>query len=278
MFKISLFENRFSRVPQSIEIDLHNLKRGLLKPSKSYPVKEKNSLPLWSPTIFNGNRCGANAIQVSCLVYDLDDGTSIEERAKFQKYNYLFHTSFSHTEEKHKYRIILPLAEPIPAQDWRRASIAAKNLWANTIGVGSPDSSAITDVARMYYRYAIPDYNGASIIQHTDHNEGEYLSLDYSEIVFEDPKKNRYKRWELRTEGSKMGMEALFHNASFRLGIAEKIGASIEGNTARSIRCPNCGEYDVYYSIDPSYPYTVLYPHCNRVNKCGWWGRLEDLL
>tara|TARA_S200002703_G_C3801324_1_gene247684 strand:+ start:4395 stop:5237 length:843 start_codon:yes stop_codon:yes gene_type:complete len=276
-FKISTFSNKFAKVPVEAEIDLRKLAKALMLPAVPYPVREKGSLPLWSPTSFAGNRSGAHAIEISCLVFDLDDGTDYAFHTAFSQYHYIAHTSFSHTEEINKWRIVLPLEIPIPAADWKRAAKAGKELWDNLAGQGEPDSSALNDCARMYYRYAIPDRSDADL-QGTKAHKGEgLLRLEYSHIPKEEPKK-RYKRWESKRAGSKSGMEALFHNPEYRRALAQQIGASIEGNVARNITCPACNKREVYYSIDPDLMHAVRYPHCNRANKCGWWGFLEALI
>lgn len=276
-YKISLFDSHYVREPQQVEVSLRNLAKALMMPSKPFPVREKKSLPLWSPTIFAGNRSGANAIEISCLVFDLDDGTDWAWRLGWDEYHYIAHTSFSHSEQVHKWRIILPLEEPVIATDWKRASQAAKQLWDKVVGEGEPDSSALTDCARMYYRYATPARGDNHLQAAKAHKGSKFLRLDYSHIPKEE-KKPRYHRWVSRKPGAKVGIEALFHNPEFRMGIASKVGASINGNVARDILCPQCGKREVYFSIDPSLPHAVLWPHCNRANKCQWWGRLEDLI
>ncbi len=276
-FKISTFSSHYEVKPVEAELDLRKLAQALMLPAVPYKVREKKSLPLWSPTSFAGNRCGSHAIEVSCLVYDLDDGTEFGYCTSFDQYHSIAHTSYSNNAEVEKWRIVLPLQEPIPATDWKRAAKAAKELWDNLVGIGEPDSSALTDCARMYYRYALPDRADATL-QRTKANKGEgLLRLDYSHIPKEEPKK-RYKRWESKRAGSKSGIEALFHNPEYRMALAQQIGASIQGNVARNILCPACNQREVYFSIDPDLLHAVRYPHCNRANKCGWWGYLENLV
>lgn len=64
-------------------------------------------------------RANINVENSSCIVFDFDSGIeikTIEER--LQSYTYLLFTSFSHTLEKPRFRVILPLRENIPASDW----------------------------------------------------------------------------------------------------------------------------------------------------------------
>lgn len=276
-FKISTFENHYTVKPEQAELDLRKLAQALMVPAVPYKVREKKSLPLWSPTIFAGNRCGATAIEVSCLVFDLDDGTNFIWHEAFQAWHYIAHTSYSNNADTEKWRIVLPLENPVPATDWKRAAKAARELWDKQVRQGDPDSSALTDCARMYYRYSLPDRADA-VLQRTKAHKGEgLLNLDYSHIPKEEVKR-RYHRWESKREGTKTGMEALFHNPEYRMALAKQIGASIQGNVARNITCPACGKREVYFSIDPDLMHAVRYPHCNRANKCSWWGYLEDLV
>ena len=59
-------------------------------------------------------RCHNNIGDYSCLTLDYDDGYTIEDFQKqFKDYEFYLYTSSSHSEEKHKYRVILPLEEPL---------------------------------------------------------------------------------------------------------------------------------------------------------------------
>ena len=91
-FKISTFSNKFAKVPVEAEVDLRKLAKALMIPAVPYPVREKGSLPLWSPTSFAGNRSGAHAIEISCLVFDLDDGTDYAFHNCFSDYHYIAHS------------------------------------------------------------------------------------------------------------------------------------------------------------------------------------------
>ena len=88
--KISLFKNNKIRTPVQINKPIEILKTGLLTPVKT--PNEKNQLPLWSPTIFKDNRSGANALYITMLVYDVDDGTSLHCWRCFTNYMMMVHT------------------------------------------------------------------------------------------------------------------------------------------------------------------------------------------
>lgn len=83
----------------------------------------KRDLRLWSPALYmpDTKRGSENVIHLSCLVLDYDEGSSIATAsATWQDYFHLLHTTFSHKPERPKFRLILPLAEPVPAAEWHK--------------------------------------------------------------------------------------------------------------------------------------------------------------
>jgi len=261
------------------------LARALTTPVAS--GQQKQHIPMWSPTTFNGTRSKANAVAINCLVYDMDDGlTAFDTWRLFGDWAVIAHTSFSHKPHWHKYRVILPLANPIPATDWDRAATAANELWIDVVGRGMPDQSAINDAARGYYRYTIPEATRtAKHPMHTAHYHQTavhlgvpYLDLDYSHVPvpkrFVRPKPMQTTLRGTETKTVRMAML----DPGVRLAVANQIGATVNGNNVRNITCPNCAHNEVYYTIDPETIGGVVWPRCNRQNKCGWFGTLEDLL
>jgi hypothetical protein len=279
--KFSTFTGTFDTRAKINNVDLATFAKGILTPVAN--GEDKKKIPMWSPTTFNGSRAKLNAHSVNALVFDIDDGlTPFDTWRLFTMYAVLAHTSYSHKPAHHKYRVILPLAKPIPAGDWDRASQAANQLWQDIVGRGEPDQSAINDVARAYYRYTH---------RHTIYKPGhpmhigEYaqtakalsaplLDLDYSQFAAAPPPKPRP---QLRGTSKKTLSDAM-KDTNVRNTIANHIGASIMGNVARDIVCPSCGKREVYFSIEVDRGDAVVWPRCNRQNKCGWWGSFEDLI
>lgn len=275
---LSTFPNIKSNKPKTITRPLEVIVESLLKPLEG--VGSKDSVSLWSPTVFSGTRSRANAVSVGMLVYDIDDGIApVDSWRLFHKNMVLCHTSYSHKANHHKYRIILPLYEPIPAEDWPRASIAAKEYWDHIVGRGEPDSKALKDVARIYYRYAIPrnQYTAGHPLKylHTDwFHYGDLLKLEYKHVDLVEPSKS-IKPYKIN---GKRSMQDVVLDKSFRIAAAEKLGARIVGNEARYITCPNCNRKSVHFSIDLSFPQSYKWPTCNHDGKCKYWGNFEDLL
>ncbi|MEO1366879.1 MAG: hypothetical protein AAFX50_06850, partial [Acidobacteriota bacterium] len=92
----------------------------LVKEAKSAP---KRDLRLWSPALYppGAKRGGERVVHLSCLVLDYDAGVGIREAAeRFEEFFHIVHTTWSHTPRHPKFRLILPLAEPVCPADWRR--------------------------------------------------------------------------------------------------------------------------------------------------------------
>lgn len=87
---------------------------------KHYARKEaKKDLRLWSPVKYLDGwreRGSEGVTHVSCLVLDYDAGVPIPEATSvWNDWFHLFHTTWSHTPEHPKLRVILPLAAACPA-------------------------------------------------------------------------------------------------------------------------------------------------------------------
>ncbi|MEM1205904.1 MAG: hypothetical protein AAGN66_21920 [Acidobacteriota bacterium] len=90
----------------------------LLSEARSAP---KRDLRLWSPAWYpEGSRRGSeHVLHLSCLVLDYDSGVSVREAGEtWRDYFHVVHTTWSHTPEHPKLRLVLPLAQPVLPADW----------------------------------------------------------------------------------------------------------------------------------------------------------------
>lgn len=106
--------------------------------------------PAWSPATYaeGATRCNKNAEFLQLAALDVDDGFPIEamlDRLKDLGLAAYCHSSYSHTPEKHKYRVILLLSRKVSAAEWG-------TIWngINTMMGGVTDPAA-KDVSRLYY-------------------------------------------------------------------------------------------------------------------------------
>jgi len=269
--------------------DFPTLVKGFLTSPGNKTVNEKRQLSLWSPTEFKqGRRARANAAFIYFLVFDMDDGVApFDSWRLFTDFHVLAHTSYSHKPQHHKYRIILPLQNPIPARDWSRASQAAQDLWDTIVGRGTPDQAALHDRARAYFRYGIPSPPSDDMLASDPLNPLQYhqtawsmgtpLDLTYDHITEPEPRPRQPVKARAHSNG-KAAMSEVMLDPSFRLAVAHKVGATIQDNHARYIKCPGCGRDSVHFSIDITIEGSFKWPTCNHLNRCSWWGRFEDLI
>lgn len=265
----------------------------------------KKALPAWSPTIYRPNttRGKANVEALSCLVLDYDGGTTIESAlAAWGWRRGILHTSWSHTEEHHKFRVILPLAKPVAAEDWpgvfawadryTRRLLNPEDVvnvedyptmakWESVIDV------ACKDAGRLYYLPALreegaPHYAAAWVA-------GDDLPDHYL---------GHYTPWARQVEEHRARVEAkrrapappkIIHKAAVRdreranrlrhdpgtrerLGMA--LGGRVVGDAVRGVLCPRCSRPDVWWLIQPDQKVSAS---CNHGNSCGWYGSLNEL-
>lgn len=90
---------------------------------KTAPARRasKGALPAWSPALFQGDlrRKRKSRIEsVAALVYDLDHGglEAVLDRLRVAGIEALAHTTFTHTPQSPRWRLILPLSHPVTAQ------------------------------------------------------------------------------------------------------------------------------------------------------------------
>lgn len=126
-FAVATFERVFDVEPTrdvvSLERLVAGLRRFLVKPETRDHPNPKQDLRLWSPAHYpaGARRGSENVVHLSCLVLDYDSGVPVEEAsATWEEYFHLIHSTWSHRPGHPKFRLVLPLAEPVRPADWPR--------------------------------------------------------------------------------------------------------------------------------------------------------------
>lgn len=88
-------------------------------------------------------------LSVSMAVLDYEGGaTPSQVRKHFEDFEFLMHTTHSHTKAKPKFRVGLPLAKPIAAEKW-------ESVWLHLRDLSNIDGNSIdiacSDASRLYY-------------------------------------------------------------------------------------------------------------------------------
>lgn len=117
----------------------------------------KRDLRIWSPALYRpgaDKRAAENVTHISCLVLDYDDGTPIPDAsAVWSRWFHLIHSTWSHDEAHPRFRVVLPLAHPVPSERW-----PAVWGWAAELAGGHVDA-ALKSPASTYALPAVPNTN-----------------------------------------------------------------------------------------------------------------------
>ena len=232
----------------------------------------KTRLPCWSPCVYRRGavRCADGVEFVTALVLDHDDGLGIDAAVEpWLDWPLVVHTSWSHTPKHPRFRIVLVLAEPVPAAAWPRAW-----RWASSRSGGRIDP-ACKDPSRLYLLPAVPA-PGAPFETRTHDPGGPLLRIDTSDVVAAPVAPSRPStstspsdvrlaraRYRLRTDRVARELAATW------------LGARTTNRRAEGVKCPGCGRDSVWFWLDPGAQSTAV---CQHKNSCGWWGHLDALL
>lgn len=137
-------------------------------PEQKKEVKE--SQPAWSPARYKPNtpRANDNVEAIGCLVLDLDDKPWEPVKALLEPYEYVVHTTFSHTENSERLRVVLPLTREVLADEYA-TFWDATNQW-----LGNVNDPSTKDLARIHFRPVTHSGND----YHSDVHQGKWLNPD----------------------------------------------------------------------------------------------------
>ena len=244
--------------------DVDALCAALVRPRA--PAVEKHASLAWSPTRYRegATRGVRGVIAVSCLVLDYDDGTPPDAgRRPWMQRRHVWHTSWSHTPEAARWRLVLPLAADVPAEHW-----PAVWAWASARAVGEVDR-ACKDVSRLWALHQA----------RPGHAQGYQpgVLLDVSHLRVQErrppPVAGIVRRASL---GLDARVEAV-HRArdpAWRTQAGRDAGAEVDETRARHAQCPACGRRSVWWLLQPE---TWTGAACEHRNSCGWSGKITEV-
>ena len=268
-FVISRFRNVYDNRPQSISMDLHQLRQLLTEWLP--PRLEKTRVPCWSPVRYpkGAKRRKAAVRDVSALVFDCDDGTPPEvAREAFSGWCQLGHTSWSHSIETPKWRLVLPLAEPIPASHWPAAFAAGLKLWAWFMPAGSHPDRRCRDASRLFF---LPVFRYGQDARATWADQGDLLRLDYDPAVVPEPEPaaSRQRTWKLKP----FIRHRLKTDPRTRAALGQLMGGRVHAGLVTGVDCPGCGQPAARWAVDPA---RGVGGYCGG-EDCDWAGTLDTL-
>jgi hypothetical protein len=125
-------------------------------------AKAQKSGPAWCPATFGTHanakgslRHDGNVLAMYAGVADIDNKideplTIPEIQARLKGYTFALHTSYSHTPEKPRYRVIVPLARPLPPAEMPKLFAHFRGLF------GSALDEACKNPSRLYFTPGCP--------------------------------------------------------------------------------------------------------------------------
>jgi hypothetical protein len=236
-------------------------------------VPSREALPLWAAVTFRegGSRCNEDAVEASCLVLDYDHGPTIDEALRvWGRWACIVHTTSRHTSEAHRFRVVLPLARPVPASEWAR-------VWRWAADHAGKADEQTKDVARQFFLYG-----GVDGVPRRAHviDDRPLLWMDLDRLP-RPPKVAPMPR--PRLEPVTLPANAAYREFQERLKIdpdsrvraGEYLGGRRVGEYMRQVACPQCSRLSVWWPIHPNGTPQAM---CSHRNSCGWSGWLDELL
>lgn len=145
ILSVCSFDSETDKVPQQHNRTWADLCRRL---SKSQPRNKKTGAQTWSPTqyILGARRSNEGVESISCAVIDVEHHGSFESiKERLNGHAYLAHSSYRHTIDDPRFRIVLPLTTPSLAEQWPM-HWERINHW-----LGEINDPATSDLARVYF-------------------------------------------------------------------------------------------------------------------------------
>ena len=294
MYRITALKRIDQPYKNRVELNLtfDKLCQFLTTPRKG---EKKIELPAFSPAIFRGHRLtNPNVFSISCMVFDIDDGLLFEEHHNFEPFQYIAYTSPSHSVTHHKWRLVLPLDEPIRGEYWPYVWDFFNEYFEHKMKShlsGGLDISC-KDQRRFYFlgkesrefEYYVNDsgytfwVNMPEILERkAEREEAQRKALEAQKAklkkMVNKPLRNRDTYNELRMQ--------LNTNVDYRRTLAQRLGATITGGAnprAVNWECPNpsCGRSDcTFFYLNPLG--NKLGAFCMHKKSCNWSGGLFDL-
>jgi hypothetical protein len=129
-------------------------------------LRDKRRGRCWSPTAYaagHTTRGNAGVESVSCLVFDLDRVPPDPKR--LERVYWIGHTTWSHTPQAPRWRVVIPLVAPVPAAQW-------SDVWRRARAALCPEADPVCkDPSRAYW---LPSHDGGVSAKTTRH-EGPLL-------------------------------------------------------------------------------------------------------
>lgn len=146
-YEIAWFLHARDRIPKRKILTIDQLSTRLTR----FDERDEKDGPLWSPTVYQpgATRAAAHVQSLCCAVADIDSKADLDAITEAAAgWFYVLHSTFSFTAEAPKFRLVLPLAEPVERDNWAEFW-AGLRLHLSISGIHLDE--ACKDPSRIYY-------------------------------------------------------------------------------------------------------------------------------
>jgi hypothetical protein len=269
---------------ENITTDMVNTVKFVVAHEKRRHITIKENIPMWSPAHFAGGyRKKDNVQQLHWFVADVDDGSDYfvtVDKLKRAQWLFFAHCTWSWTPSLHKFRVALPLEEPIKAADWPvcwdRAADWFENFTGCTLDITTKDSSRAYAVSAHQNRqlppFTVTDGYHLNLLAacREEIEEQARLNAIKEQLRARQAQLNSQKKTEFQQDNQARNQDHTLTDAD-RLAIANKLGARIDGQYAKGIICPQCQRRSLWFSM------VGYQAHCNHRNSCGFKTQIKHL-
>ena len=149
------FQNVHDNIPMVYEWPLNDFAQSFSLPQI---VEEKSQRGcLFSMAIYkeNAQRGSTNVVSLTAATFDFDNTKNSDlklpeflQKLKSLNLIYIYYTTWSHTPERHRWRVIFPFATPVSIESWLDLHQRIIELLGGDTGL---DTGSSKDVSRMWY-------------------------------------------------------------------------------------------------------------------------------
>jgi hypothetical protein len=156
-------------------------------------------------------RCKENVVAINGIVLDVDQNYTIEQAQElYQHLEYVLYTTFNHTPDKHKFRIVIPFTQPLLAKDIAGYKESIKETFPLV------DSASFTVSQSFYFHSGKED-------SRSYRNDGvmldPYKHFEYREPKIWHPRPNITNNTDMTTEQAEAYKQAVLKSLNTCSGL-----------------------------------------------------------
>lgn len=228
----------------------------------------KLDLPAWSPARFDPrHRSNRNVLEVSALVLDFDGVCTMRDAVQpWLDYTWALHTSWSHEPDAPRFRLVLPLDEPVGpgpfSRLWQWSWERAKRL---------PDR-ACKDPSRAWL---LPVAKPGAPKPVAGWHRGRFLRVEDAPPPPPEVAPPALPPLDLPRDLAERYARLGPSSREEREAVARGLRCRLTSTYAKGATCPSCRRPTAWFWLSPGMDARA---HCAHRRSCSWSGSLLDVV